>query len=297
MLEAIIALAALGLIFGLVLGLASKKLKVEVDPTVEKLIEVLPGANCGACGYPGCSGLAEAIAAGKANIDSCIPGGKETADNVADIMGMSSGDCKEPLIARVQCQGTVDKSKYIYEYEGIPSCDLAANYFNGSKDCQFGCFGLGTCAASCPFDAITMGEDNLPKIDMEKCTGCGVCVEACPQNIIRLGRATQRVFVSCSNTDKGKDSRKVCTISCIKCRICEKGCPSDAIHVIQTGTGTIARIDEEKCTNCGWCADNCPTGAIQIIEPLEEFFNMVNTRVPVKEEESKSGCAACGLCK
>lgn len=297
MFEAIIALASLGLIFGLILGVASKKLKVEVDPTVEKLIEALPGANCGACGYAGCAGLAEAIAAGNAPLDACIPGSNDTADRVAAVMGTDAGECKEALIARVQCQGTVDKSQYIYEYEGIPSCDLAASYFNGSKDCQFGCFGLGTCAVSCPFDAITMGEDNLPDVDLEKCTGCGICVEACPQSIIVLGRATQRVFVSCSNTDKGKDSRKVCTVSCIKCKKCEKGCPSDAIHVIQKGNGTLAVIDEEKCTNCGWCAENCPTGTIEIIQPLDIFFDMSARKTPVKEEEPKIGCAACGLCK
>ena len=293
MLEAIIALAGLGLVFGLVLGVASNKLKVETDPTVEKVLLALPGANCGACGYPGCMGLAEAIASGDAPIDACIPGAKAVTDAVAEVMGVDAGECKEPLIARVQCQGNKDKSQYIYEYEGGPSCDMAATYFN---DCQFGCFGLGSCAISCPFDAITMGEDDLPDVDLSKCTGCGVCVEACPQSIIRLGRATQRVFVSCANTDKGKFSRKVCSISCIKCMKCEKGCPHDAIHVIKTGTGSIARIDEEKCTNCGWCAENCPTGAIEIIEPLNSFFDLADHKAPTKEDVAATGCAACGLC-
>ncbi len=298
MFEAIIALALIGLIFGLVLGLASKKLAVETDPTIDELILALPGANCGACGYPGCSGLAEAIANGQANIDACIPGGKEVADHIASIMGMDAGSGKEPLIARVRCQGTHEKSKYIYDYEGIASCDMAASYFQGSKDCIYGCFGLGTCAQSCPFDAITMGEDNLPDIHLDKCTGCGICVEACPQNIIILSRATQRVFVSCCNTDKGKDSRKVCTTSCIKCGICERGCPFEAIKIIPSGNGSIARIDETLCTNCGWCADNCPTGAIEIIEPLPVFFNMNNPTesLPASDTASMS-CGSCTLCK
>lgn len=302
MLEAIIALAALGLVFGLVLGIANKKLHVETDPLVDNLVEALPGANCGACGYPGCAGLAEAIAAGEAEVDACIPGGEDVAEKIAQLMGVSAGQSKEPLIARVQCQGGKDQASDLYQYEGIESCDMAATYFQGSKDCLFGCFGLGTCAKACPFDAITMGEDNLPDIDLDKCTGCGVCVEACPQDIIRLSRATQRVFVSCCNTDKGKDSKAVCSISCIKCKICERGCPFEAIKVILVGEGTIARIDDELCTNCGWCADNCPTGAIEIIEPLASFFAGISAasaqdKADEETSEEASGCAACGLCK
>lgn len=291
MIEPIAALAGLGLLFGLVLGVAGKRLKVETSPVVEKIIEALPGTNCGACGYPGCAGLAEAIAAGTAQPAACS-GGAQVESQICEILGVEPQEAREPLVARILCQGSTEKAASLYRYEGIPSCDLAATHFLGSKKCAHGCFGLGTCVQSCPFSALCMGGDGLPEVDLERCTGCGVCVSACPQDIIVLERITQAVFVGCSNTGPARDSRSVCSVSCIKCRICEKGCPFGAVRVQESGSGSIARIDTELCTNCGWCADHCPTKAIGTVTVPRRAASGGCDSGTVPE----TGCASCGLC-
>lgn len=293
MIESLLALAALGLVFGVVLGVANKKLHVETDPRVDRILEALPGSNCGACGYPGCAGCAEAISRGDAPVSACIPGGSDVADCIGDIMGVDAGNV-EAMIARIVCQGTTKTARGLYNYEGISSCVAVAGNFGGPKECRYGCFGLGTCAHVCPFDAITMTEDGYPDVSLEKCTGCGICVINCPQSIIRLSKAYQRVFVSCSNPDKPKDAKAVCDVACIKCKRCEKACPFDAIKVIPVGTGTLAQINDDLCTNCGCCAEVCPTNCIQIIEPLPSSFEP--PKVVVQEPEPASGCGGCAGC-
>lgn len=294
MLESIGSLAGLGLVFGVVLGIANKKLHVENDPKVDEILQALPGSNCGACGYPGCAGCAEAIADGKADVAACIPGGAAVSSMIASIMGVDDTGGSEPMIARIVCQGTDKTALRRYQYEGISNCKVAANIFGGTRKCSYGCFGLGTCAQVCPFDAITMTEDGYPDVDIAKCTGCGICVRNCPQSIIRLSKSYQRVFVSCSNPDKPKEAKSVCSVACIKCKRCEKACPFDCIKVQPWGTGTIARIDDEICTNCGACAEVCPTNCIQIIEPLDSAFNSPVVRVV--EPDSGAGCASCNGC-
>jgi Na+-translocating ferredoxin:NAD+ oxidoreductase RNF subunit RnfB len=291
MLYAIVSLAVLGAIFGIVLGFAGKKFAVEVDPRVEAIIDALPGANCGACAFPGCSGYAEAIVGGSAPMDACAPGKEAVVKKIAAIMGAEAGDAKERKIAQLMCNGGINNAVYQYKYEGIMDCHSAATMYTGPKACNYGCFGLGSCVSICPFEAITIGPDQLPVVDEDLCTGCNACVTNCPQNVLQTVGVSKLVHVRCSNKDKGKDAKAACKVACIKCKICEKNCPEGAIQVIADAKGSIAVIDYEKCTNCGVCAEKCPTKAIEKILPICE------TITPVIDVPSQSGCGNCGLCK
>jgi len=218
----IIGLGGLGLLFGLFLAYASKKFAVEVDPKVEKLIETLPGANCGGCGYPGCAGYADAVAKGIAKIDLCSPGGGDVVKKIASIMGMDAAANKIPEIAAVQCRGGNAEAVNRFNYQGIQDCTAAQLIGGGHKGCTYGCLGLGTCVRACPFDALHMGPNGLPIVDEEKCTGCGLCVKACPRKIITLIPINQKIFLGCVSQDKGKKVKEVCSVGCNGCTLCSK---------------------------------------------------------------------------
>lgn len=254
MVEAILSLGGLGLLFGLLLGVAARKFAVEKDPKAIKIAEVLPGANCGACGFPGCSGLAAAIAKGEAPVNACKVGGAAVAAKVAEIMGVEETDARERQVAHLLCRGGRGVAVQRAKYEGLHDCRSAAAFGSGGKACTFGCVGLGNCVRACPFGALSMGPDGLPVVDEEKCTGCGICVKTCPKGVLTLVPEHAKVFVACSSTAPGREVRQVCKVGCIACRICEKTCEFDAIHVVDN----LARIDYAKCTNCGRCAEKCP---------------------------------------
>ena len=256
--NAILSMGALGLLFGALLGVADKVFSVEKDPRIDQIIDVLPGANCGACGYPGCSGLAEAIASGAAPVDGCPVGKKRVADLIADIMGVScESDC-EPKYARVLCLGSKDKAIEVFKYEGIRDCRAAELSGGGAKGCTYGCLGLGTCVEACPFGAMYMGDDGLPKVDDELCTGCGKCVAACPRGIIELRTKNESVNVMCKSHARGPEVKQVCSIGCIGCGICVRNCPEKCI----TMEDNLARIDNSRCTRCGVCVEKCPVKCI-----------------------------------
>ncbi|MCM8778841.1 MAG: RnfABCDGE type electron transport complex subunit B [Candidatus Omnitrophica bacterium] len=260
MLIPILTLGILGLLFGIGLGLAFKVFKLEEDPRVGKILEFLPGANCGACGYAGCFGLAQAIAEGKALPSTCAPASIEERKKIAEIIGKELEE-KTKLVATLICNGgciAVDK----FIYQGINSCMAANLLFGGQKTCPYGCLGFGDCVNVCPFGAMYMDEKtNLPVIIEEKCTACGLCIKACPKNILTLRPIKNKVYVMCNSTDKGALVTKYCKNGCIGCFKCEKVCPSDAIHV----KNNLAKVDYEKCTLCGECVKVCPT---KVIHPL-----------------------------
>ncbi|HLR21986.1 MAG TPA: RnfABCDGE type electron transport complex subunit B [Tissierellaceae bacterium] len=254
--QPILVLGGLGLLFGVLLSIASKAFAVEIDPKIGDVLEALPGANCGACGFPGCEGLATAIAAGDAPVNACPIGGQDTADNIADIMGLDAGNV-ERNVAVVLCQGSKEKAKDKYKYEGIKDCRVQGELADGCKACSYGCLGCGTCYDVCEFDAIRM-VDGVAVIDKDKCTACMKCIDICPKNIIDLVPYDSEYIVKCVNEDRGGFVRKACSIGCIGCRICVKNCPEDAF----TFDNMLAKIDYEKCINCGICEEKCPTKCI-----------------------------------
>lgn len=257
MIYAILVLGGIGILFGVVLGVVNKKLRVETDPREDEIIDILPGANCGACGYAGCAACGAAMAKGEASVKACPVGGAAVAEKVAAILGVEAED-GVPMVARVACNGTPENTKPLYEYTGAKSCIVAKTSFNGQKMCDFGCFGYGSCEAACPFDAIKM-VDSIPVVNRKLCTSCGICVTTCPQMLMHLVPEKQEVFVNCSNLIKGKAVMAACKVGCIKCKKCEKVCEFDAIHVTD-----VARIDYDKCTNCKSCVAVCPTKCITV---------------------------------
>ena len=251
-------LGILGVIFGGVLSFASKKVHVEVDERIEKVRECLGGANCGACGYPGCDGFAAAVVAGKAPINGCAPAGEKGVKGIAAIMGMEA-EAGEKMVARVLCQGENGIAKERYAYDGYQSCATAAGLAGGPKDCRFACLGLGDCMDKCAFGAISM-KDGIAHIDENKCTACGACVKTCPRAVIKLLPLSSNVIVRCRNSDVARVARAVCMDACIGCGRCKKECQYEAITV----EGGFARINPDKCTRCGACAAVCPCKCITI---------------------------------
>ena len=254
-------LGGLGLLFGLILAVASKVFYVETDPRLEKLTEALPGANCGGCGYAGCNAYAQAVLEGKAEIGKCASGGDAAAQAMASVMGVKA-EKVERRVALVRCAGHkgVDENgkatgaKMKGEYEGIQDC-LAATKVAGRGPliCKFGCLGFGNCTKVCKYDAIHI-VDGVAKVDPEKCVGCMSCASACPRNLIVPVAYDKYVVIACASKAKGAVTIRGCTAGCVGCGLCEKICPEHAIRVEQN----LAYIDYSKCTSCGLCATVCP---------------------------------------
>ncbi len=254
-----LSIGAIGLFFGALLAFASIVFKVDKDERIDKICEYLPGANCGGCGYAGCSSLAEAIVISGESATKCNLMTEENNDAICKIMGIQAGKI-EPKTARLRCSGTSENCKMRYDFTGIEDCYSAMQLNGGPKSCQYGCMGLGSCVSACEFDAIEI-KDGICHIDPDKCKGCARCVDKCPKKLIELVPAKNKVYVSCLNTDKGVKVKDICSVGCIGCKICEKKCEQGAITVIDN----LARIDYEKCTLCGLCAEACPKKIIKII--------------------------------
>ncbi len=256
-LAATLLVGGIGLFVGLFLGIAAIKFKVKVDEKEEAVLAALPGNNCGGCGFPGCSGLATAIAKGEAAVNACPVGGEPVGKVIAEIMGVEAEET-ERKVAFVHCQGDCDKTTLDYEYTGIEDCRMLSFVPNGgAKSCNYGCLGYGSCVKVCPFDAIHV-ENGVAVVDKEKCKACGKCIEVCPKNLISLEPYEAKHIVACSSKDKGPVTMKACTVGCIGCGICVKNCPAEAIKV----ENFHAVIDQEKCTGCGTCKEKCPKKAI-----------------------------------
>jgi len=240
-----------GIICAAVLCVASKLMHVKVDERIAALQEILPGVNCGVCGYPGCSGYAKALLSGGAKTNLCTPGGSGVLVKISGILGVEAGTI-ERKTAIVSCNGDYNTQKKKMEYKGIRSCEAAKALYGGENLCAFGCLGYGDCRNACPVSAICM-ENSLAHIIAEKCSGCGLCVKACPNNLILVVKAGKQALVACKNIEKGAVTRKKCVSGCIACTKCVKECPEGAI----TMADNLARIDYEKCTGCGHCINVC----------------------------------------
>ncbi|WP_458863786.1 RnfABCDGE type electron transport complex subunit B [Acidaminobacterium chupaoyuni] len=247
----VVTLSALGLFFGILLAISSKIFHVEQDERLPKVTEALPGANCGGCGYAGCSNYASAVVAGQAPVTLCSVGGAAVGTKIAEIMGVDAGE-QVRKVAHVNCRGGLN-AKRKYQYEGISDCLAASKVAGGPLECQYGCLGFGTCEKVCPYDAIHVVND-VAVVDADACKACGKCISACPRKLIDLVADTQDVFVNCSSHDRGPVVRQACEIGCIGCMLCQKTCKHDAIHV----ENNLASIDYSKCVNCGECIDVCP---------------------------------------
>ena len=275
---AIVILGALAIVFGLVLAVAAKVFEVKVDPRLPEIQACLAGANCGGC--------AEAILAGKAPVTACAPAGAEGAAKIAAIMGMEapSGD---KMVAHVLCNGGCNAVNN-FEYRGVKDCLAATKVCGGdAKACKYGCFGFGSCVTACKFDAIHV-VNGVAVVDKEKCTNCGACRAACPHHLIVEVPYKQKVFVNCSNKDKGPAVTKVCANSCIACGMCERTCKFDAIHV----ENNVAVIDYSKCKNCTMCAKACPRNAIEPIPTPEEKEKFKAAQKAAAEKKAAAAKAA-----
>ena len=273
---AIAVLGGLGLIFGLVLAVASKVFYVETDPRLDKLNECLPGANCGGCGYAGCGAYAEAVLNGEAPIGACASGGNECAQAMAAIMGVKA-EAVTRKVAMVRCSGDrqYDKdgnltrgAKLKANYEGFKDCMAASRVGgHGPLACKYGCLGFGTCTKACKYGAISV-KNGVAVVDEDLCVGCMACVRACPRDLIVAVEPGRNVVIACNSMAKGAVTTRGCTVGCIGCGLCKKICPKGAITVEKN----LAVIDYSKCDNCGLCATVCPKKLIKDsnVENLED---------------------------
>ena len=252
----VLIVGGMGLVFGALLGAASKIFAVKVDERVPQIIECLPGANCGGCGFAGCSAYANALVKGGVKTNMCPVGGSAAAAKIADILGVEAEE-KAKMVARVLCNGNPERALQKYVFDGPMDCHSAVRLGGGEKMCPHGCLGLGSCVKVCQFDAISVA-DGVAVVDVEKCVACGACAAECPKKIIKILPAQSKYTITCKSVEKGKLTRHDCQVGCIGCGICAKNCPKEAITV----KDNLAAIDPLKCVNCGICAGKCPQHAI-----------------------------------
>ncbi len=252
---AVAVVAGIGLIIGLVLAVASVLLAVPEDEKAKAVLELLPGANCGACGYSGCEGYAKALSKGDAKPGLCPVGGEDCTKAVSSFLGVDGETVKS--VALVHCMGNCDNTSDKAVFQGVNSCLAATKIGSGVTMCTYGCLGMGDCANACLSDAITIC-NGVAVVDKNKCGGCGLCANACPRKLITIAPVKEQAVVRCSNKEKGAVAKKACKAACIGCMKCMKVCEHGAITV----TDFCAHIDPSKCTACGLCVENCPSKCI-----------------------------------
>lgn len=252
----VLILSVCGILAGVLLTVASKMFHVEVDERIEKISNSLPQANCGACGYAGCADYADAIVNSNAPTNLCRPGGADSANKIAEILGTSAENVI-PMTAVVHCNGDCNATQQQFDFDGIQSCKAVKRFYGGNGMCKYGCIGLGDCANVCEYNGIKI-TDGVAKINPSLCQACGQCVNICPNHLISIKPKANTVDVLCSSSANGKATKLSCSNGCIGCKICEKKCPNSAIKV----ENFHASIDYNKCTSCGECRNACPVKAI-----------------------------------
>ncbi|MEN9444215.1 MAG: Nitrogen fixation protein rnfB [Bacteroidota bacterium] len=288
----IVTVVALGVVSAVILFFAAQKFKVYEDPRIDQVEAVLPGANCGGCGFAGCRQFADALVkADDISTFFCPVGGNGTMTDAANVLGKVAAE-KDPMVAVLRCHGTLNNRAKSNNYDGAANCTVAANLYSGDTGCSYGCLGMGECVEVCHFDALHMDpETGLPVVNQDNCTACNACVEICPKNLFELrkkGKKDRRIYVACMNEDKGGVAKKACDVACIGCTKCEKVCGHDAIKIVNF----LAYIDYNKCTLCRKCVEVCPTEAIHEVNfpPKKvKVIAPVNLVMDTKEAENASG--------
>ncbi len=270
---AVATLGSLTFLLAMMLIIANRKLYVFEDPRIDEVEEMLPHANCGACGYPGCRPFAEALVAGEALPGKCTVSTEEGRQTIAHYLGVSVGG-GEKLVARLACAGGTNVARNRANYHGIDTCRAAALVSGGGKGCFWGCLGHGDCDIACDFDAITMDEHSLPVVDVDKCTACGDCVEVCPKDLFSLQPVNNRLWVACKNLEAGDEILEECQVACTACGKCAMDAPDDLITMVHN----LPVVDYSKNHDTQEPIQRCPTGAIVWLD--DEFG-------PVKGRESK----------
>ncbi len=280
-------LGGMGLLFGWILTGATKIFAVPVNPLIAEIRAALPGANCGACGYPGCDGLAAALADNKAPLNACPVGGNALTENLSKIMGSEILPSTTRMVAEVICRGGLDRCKTKFNYQGIQDCVSATLVSGGYKACSYACLGLGTCVKACQFGAITIDEKRMiAVVDPKKCTSCGLCVQSCPRDVLHLQPEKQPIRLLCREAERGKNVSSKCNAGCIGCGLCARSCKYEAIVM----ENNLPKFDMDKCVGCMVCAEVCPTWAI--------WGDFKNRKIAEIEQKDCIGCGACKrVCK
>lgn len=250
-------MGGLTLALAIMLILANKKLYVYEDPRIDKVEEMLPHANCGACGYPGCRPFAEALVKGESLPGKCTVSTEQGREKIALFLGVDLG-LEDKRVARLACAGGVNVARNKANYTGIQTCRAASLVSGGGKGCFWGCLGLADCERVCNFDAIHMSEFGLPVVDEDKCTACGDCVEICPKDLFSIHASSERLWVACKNLEHGDDVLEDCEVGCTACGKCAMDAPGDLIKIIDN----IAVVDYSKNHQTKVPIERCPTGAI-----------------------------------
>ena len=256
---------AVAVVFSLLLGvlilLISKFCRVQEDPRIKEIEGCLAGANCGACGYPGCSGFAKALVDGTAKLDACGQTPTEARIEISNILGVAVEGSTEPTVAVVACCGG-NKCQDKYDYQGYGDCISQNLLAGGRKACEVGCMGSGSCVDACPYSSIECRE-GYAHIDPDLCRSCGICIQTCPKRLIKRVPASAKVYVACSTQCRGKDVMTKCEAGCIACGKCQRNCPTGAIVLVNN----VPIIDYGKCINCGKCLEGCPRQCIKYLHP------------------------------
>jgi len=281
-LTTILSLSLLALIASVILYFVAQKFKIIEDPRTDEIQALLPAANCGGCGFAGCRNFAEALVKAE-TFDGlyCPVGGNSVMDLAAKMLGKEA-PVVDPQIAVLLCNGTPEYRQKTSNYDGAPYCRISQNLYIGETDCSYGCMGYGDCVDACQFGAMYLDNNTrLPVIIDDKCVSCGACVKACPRNLIELrkkAKKDRKIYVACSNCDKGGPARRACSVACIGCSKCVKVCEFDAITI----NNNLAYIEAKKCTFCRKCVAECPTNSILEFnfpprklkeEPITEIIN------------------------
>ena len=254
---AVLALGGLTLTLAIMLVIANKKLYVYEDPRIDNVEEMLPHANCGACGYPGCRPFAEALVSGEVLPGKCTVGTEEGREAIANYLGVAAGG-EEKQVARLACAGGINVARNRAQYEGMKSCQAASLVSGGGKGCFWGCLGFGDCDRVCDFDAIHMNVHGLPVVDIDKCTACGDCVEVCPKDLFSIQPISHQLWVACKNLEKGDDILEDCQVACTACGRCAMDAPGDLITIENNLPVVNYSLDHQTQVPI----QRCPTGAI-----------------------------------